>query len=416
MSRCHDFLIPALLAMTMGAALAGCGVSKHEASEHGEAQAESALVKGPHNGRLLRDGEFTLELAIFEQGVPPEYRAWATQSGQPLPPEAVRLTVDLARFAGVKQAVAFKASHDYLQGSSEIFEPHSFDVHVRAEYAGKRHEWQFESHEGRTRIAADMAQQAGIVTALAGPGEIGERLSLYGAIAPDASRVRAVTARFPGVVRRMARELGERVQKGETLALVESNDSLQTYALTAPISGVITARHGAVGETTDAAALYTVADFSTVWVTLQAFPKDRARLELGQALRVRTEDGREASASIRYLSAEWQPGSPAVQLRAVLDNADGRWTPGEFVTAEVQLRQSRLPMVVPLAALQTFRDWDVVFAVDGEQYQALPVTLGQRDGEHVEVQGGITPGTRIVIANSYLVKADIEKSGASHDH
>jgi cobalt-zinc-cadmium efflux system membrane fusion protein len=42
--------------------------------------------------------------------------------------------------------------------------------------------------------------------------------------------------------------------------------------------------------------------------------------------------------------------------------------------------------------------------------------LGRRDGENVEVLGGLEPGTEYVTGNSYLIKADIEKSGASHDH
>jgi len=32
------------------------------------------------------------------------------------------------------------------------------------------------------------------------------------------------------------------------------------------------------------------------------------------------------------------------------------------------------------------------------------------------VLGGLEPGTTFVTENSYLIKADIEKSGASHDH
>jgi membrane fusion protein, heavy metal efflux system len=71
---------------------------------------------------------------------------------------------------------------------------------------------------------------------------------------------------------------------------------------------------------------------------------------------------------------------------------------------------------VPLGALQRFRDWDVVFVNEGGIYQAIPVKLGRRDGTHVEVLDGLHAGARMVIGNSYLVKADIEKSGASHDH
>jgi cobalt-zinc-cadmium efflux system membrane fusion protein len=73
-------------------------------------------------------------------------------------------------------------------------------------------------------------------------------------------------------------------------------------------------------------------------------------------------------------------------------------------------------MTVPLSALQRFRDFDVVFARVGEDYEVRMLDLGQRDSERVEVLGGLAPGTEYVTTNSYLVKADIEKSGASHDH
>ena len=50
------------------------------------------------------------------------------------------------------------------------------------------------------------------------------------------------------------------------------------------------------------------------------------------------------------------------------------------------------------------------------RYEARPVTLGRRDSEWVEIEQGLAPGARYVTANSYLIKADIEKSGAAHDH
>jgi cobalt-zinc-cadmium efflux system membrane fusion protein len=42
--------------------------------------------------------------------------------------------------------------------------------------------------------------------------------------------------------------------------------------------------------------------------------------------------------------------------------------------------------------------------------------LGARDGEHAEVLGGLAAGTPYVTEQSFLIKADIEKSAASHDH
>ena len=72
--------------------------------------------------------------------------------------------------------------------------------------------------------------------------------------------------------------------------------------------------------------------------------------------------------------------------------------------------------MVPLAALQRFRDWDVVFVRFGDDYEIRPLELGRRDGVNVEVLGGLKAGDPVVVEQSYIVKADIEKSGASHDH
>ena len=71
---------------------------------------------------------------------------------------------------------------------------------------------------------------------------------------------------------------------------------------------------------------------------------------------------------------------------------------------------------MPLAALQRFRDWDVVFVRFGDDYEIRPLELGRRDGVNVEVLGGLKAGDPVVVEQSYIVKADIEKSGASHDH
>jgi cobalt-zinc-cadmium efflux system membrane fusion protein len=105
-----------------------------------------------------------------------------------------------------------------------------------------------------------------------------------------------------------------------------------------------------------------------------------------------------------------------VTARVVIDNADGRWTPGQFIEGQVTVAETAVDLAVPLSALQTFREFDVVFARFGETYEVRMLELGRRDAERVEVLGGLMPGTEYVAENSYLVKADIEKSGASHDH
>jgi cobalt-zinc-cadmium efflux system membrane fusion protein len=393
-------------------ALAGC---RSEPQPTADERAEAA-ARGPNGGRLLEDGEFTLELAIFESGVEPEFHAWATDGGAPLEPSDVSLTVELGRLGGRVDRIDFTPQAEFLRGNQIVAEPHSFDVTVVARRDGEVHRFEYASYEGRTTIAVAVARAAGIGTANAGPGSISDELLLYGAIGPDTTRVREVHARFPGVIRSVARNVGDNVRAGEALATVESNESLQTYSVTAPIAGTITQRHAAPGEPTGDESLFEVADFSSVWAELDVFSRDRPRLREGLPATISSDNGLTALGSIAYLAPIGNRASQSLRARVVLDNADGGWTPGQFVEGRVTVATTPVDLAVPLASLQRFREFDVVFAQFGETYEVRMLTLGRRDANSVEVLAGLEPGTTYVTENSYLIKADIEKAGASHDH
>jgi cobalt-zinc-cadmium efflux system membrane fusion protein len=384
--------------------------------EHGDDHAGEEVETGPHGGRVLANGGFTLELAIFETGVPPEFHAWASSNGVPIAPADIELTVELARLGGAVDRITFEPRGEFLRSNETVREPHSFDVAVVARHAGDVHRFEYQTYEGRTTIAADVAAAAGIATTTAGPGTISDELELYGAIVPDATRVRAVHARFAGVIRSVRRDIGDAVNAGDALATIESNESLQTYTVTAPITGTITARHAAAGEQTDTEPLFTIADFSVVWADLDVFARDRPRLRTGLPVTVTAEGGIEATGTIDYLAPVGQRASQSVTTRIVLDNAAGRWTPGQFVEGRVIVATMPVELAVPLSALQRFREFDVVFAQVGDTYEVRMLTLGRRDARSVEVLEGLEPGTVYVVENSYLIKADIEKAGASHDH
>lgn len=411
-----------IIVLLLLALAAGCsggtpsGEEGHDHDGHGEHAEAEESPRGPNRGRLLADGPFVVELAIYETGVPPEFRAWVTRDGRPVDPAQVSMQVELGRLGGVKDTIQFTPQGDYLRGDREVTEPHSFDVRVTASQGGQTHTWEYESYEGRTVIPADVARSAGIETGVAGPGTLDETLKLYGAIAPDATRVREVRARFPGVIQSVSKRVGETVRVGETLVMVESNESLRVYSITAPIAGVITARHAEPGEQTSDEALFEIADFSRVWAELKVFPRDRARLKVGQPARIVAEGMEPAEGTISYVAPSGERNAQSITARVVLDNSTGAWTAGQFVEGIVTVSRTPVSLAVPLSALQKFRDFDVVFAQVEDTYEVRMLELGRRDGERAEVLGGLDPGTRYVTSNSYLIKADIEKSGASHDH
>ncbi|TAM26592.1 MAG: HlyD family efflux transporter periplasmic adaptor subunit [Nevskiaceae bacterium] len=410
-----------LLSLCLLLSLAACGGAESPAdaapkAAGGHEAPAAEPVKGPHRGVMLKDGPFAIELAVYETNVPPEYRAWPTLDGKPLPLGEVTLTVEVTRLGNKVNTFQFKPEGDFLRGDGVLIEPHSFALKVTAIHAGKTHTWAYDSFEGRTTIAAKIAEEAGIKTELAGPGVLTETLTLYGQIAANPERQREVSARFPGLIRTVAAKLGDAVKAGETLATIESNDSLQTYSLKAPLAGVVTQRDANPGEESGDRVLFTVTDTSAVIAELSVFPKDRARVQPGAAVTLRLADG-DATVIGKVARVDVKASSnQSVQARVVIEQHDGSFLPGSFVTGEVAVAERQVPLAVKTTGLQAFRDFTVVYAQVGEIYEVRMLELGTPQGDMVEVLGGLEPGTRYVSENSYLIKADIEKSGASHDH
>jgi len=399
------------------ALLVGCGANHEPTDEHGHNEAAQEVERGPHNGRLLREGDFSLELAIYEAGIPPEYRVWLYEDGKPLPPSAATIEVELERLGGKQDRFTFRPEGAYLRGNAEVSEPHSFDVVVRAARDGKQFEWKFDSYEGRTTIDAQTAQSMGIATATAGPAPLKIQLSLSGVIQADPARVSRVRARYPGIVREVAVQPWTTVAKGALLASVQSNESLQNYSVTAPIGGVIVEHRAQIGEATGEEMLFTIVDLSRVWVELDVFQNDLARISNDQSVEVFDLDGRKlADGHVSRIAPLAVHGSQSVRARVVLENATGALRPGQFVTGRVTVDQFQSTLAVEKSALQRFRDLDVIFEQVGDTYEVRMLELGRADATHVEVLAGLEPGARYVTRNSYLIKADIEKSGASHDH
>jgi cobalt-zinc-cadmium efflux system membrane fusion protein len=385
--------------------------------EEGHADEGEEETRGPHGGRLLEDGAFAVELAIFESGVEPEFRAWATQEGKPVAASQVQLSVQLERFGGETEQLEFEPQEDFLRSTTKVREPHSFVVTVEASTGGAAHRWRYESFEGRTEIPAATAREAGVVIDKAGPRLISDVISLYGVIAANPESVRAVSARYPGPIRSVVKSLGDSVKRGEVLATVESNESLQTYAVTAPIDGVITSRHANPGEVADAEPLFVITNLASVTADLSIFPRDLARVRTGQRAVIRGVDGGfESEGRVVYVSPAGAGANQALIVRVKLENAERRWTPGLYVSGEVFVGGQEVAVAVKKDALQRFRDWQVVFLNQGDAYQVQPIEAGRSDREWVEVVSGLAPGASYVAQNSFLIKADIEKSGAAHDH
>lgn len=398
-------------------ALNACGNAEAPASdEHGETAA-AEYERGPHRGRMLRDGDFAVEITIFEDGVEPEFHVYTYASDKPVAPSAAKLTVELTRLGGHVDRFAFAPQDNYLLGNGVVKEPHSFDVAVRAAHQGGQHEWSYESYEGRTTIKQEQADTAGVEVEATGPATIEETVTLSGRVELQPHGRAEIGAWFPGRIVEMTKNIGESVEKGDALARVIASNSLQTYTIPAPISGVVMERRANVGDVAGADPIYIIADATQVHAEFYVYPRDAERLRAGQPVTVRSLSGEKSiMAKIETTLPSADMLTQTIVAHVELPNDDKAWRPGQAVEGAVVVGKKDVPLAVKTEALQRFRDFTVVYARVGETYEVRMLELGRRTPEWTEVLGGIDPGVEYVTKNAFLIRQDVEKSGASHDH
>lgn len=404
----------AFAALALAIPLAACG-SGPAPAEHGEEAAEAG--KGPNGGRLLRNGDFALEVTIFETGQEPQFRVYATRSGEPVDPKSVQLTMTLRRLGGEVNTFAFKPEGKFLAGQGAVEEPHSFDVEVVAVENGKRHVWKYASPEGRTHITAEAAKAGGIEIMSAGPATIGEARELFGTVELAPSARSEIRGQFPGRVVSVTKSVGDYVQRGQLLARIESSESLQVYPVHATASGVVAERNANPGDVTGDRPLFVIADPAQTSVVFNIFPKDLAVIQPGMRVEIEAMDGTPiASSQLGGYLPEGNAEAGTALIRAAVPNRAGLLRSGMALRGKVMVNEVSVPLAVRTEAIQPFRDFQVVLANYGEDYEVRMLELGRSSPEWTEVLGGIKPGTPYAAKGSFLVRADIEKSGASHDH
>lgn len=305
-----------------------------------------------------------------------------------------------------------------VEAEHEHEEEHAHDHEGEDSGEGDEHDHAHEEGEPDfASIDPARAAELGIEVATAGGGPIDETLMLTGRLIIDPRRVAAVRARFPGPVVAVRKEMGDPVSRGETLARVESNESLTTYDVTSPLGGVVLARNTNVGDVAGSEALFTVGDVGALQAELQAFGSAATVLRAGTAVRVE-RDGESVPGRIESIAPELESRTQARRLRvSFAEAARMRGTPGEFVTAQVQTGVAKpADVAVPLEAIRKLENRDVVFIPEEKGFRARPVKVGRRGLTSAEILEGLDAGEQYVARGAFVLKADIGKNMAEHEH
>ena len=194
------------------------------------------------------------------------------------------------------------------------------------------------------------------------------------------------------------------------------------YTVRAPRDGTVMEREVTQGEsvTVDQPHLLMLADLTKVWVVMDTPPARAGALRTGLALTLRNAaNGAETAAKLNYISPTVDPETRTVRARVELDNADGRWLPGQFLTALVSTgKPAQDSLAVPSSAVQYVDGKAVVYELLPKEntFRQVPVTIGAFVDGWAPVTSGLKENMKIVTHSSFVLKAEFGKAGAGHDH
>ncbi len=284
------------------------------------------------------------------------------------------------------------------------------DGHGHAESGGHGHE----DEEGTSQIEDTMAQTVGIVTERSGEQTLHQTILTYGRLTTAPEQTSHVRARFSGVVTSVQVTIGETVAAGDLLAEVESNESLRKYSIRAPIAGMIVQRHANSGEVTGDQILFSISSFDNLWAELRIFPSQRSSVAIGQEVFLSIGE-QKVKTKIEHLLPAGDE-QPYLIARAKLSNDLSMLSPGSMAEGRIVIDEFNVDVAVKIDALQILGGRTGVFVKHGNKYEFIPLIVGRKDDSYAEVISGLKPDTEYVTRNSYLIKADIEKSEAEHEH
>ena len=143
---------------------------------------EKSEAKGPHGGTVFKEGYFSLEALLSEDGGEPRLRIWLSDKDKSRPLNAATVTATVTRPTDEKQKLTFAAEKDSLVSREIVAEPHAFDIEIIAQTATEPFMFVMSKEEGKIEltdaqikaasISLDAAVKANIKTALLLPGEI----------------------------------------------------------------------------------------------------------------------------------------------------------------------------------------------------------------------------------------------------
>lgn len=199
------------------------------------------------------------------------------------------------------------------------------------------------------------------------------------------------------------------VPPGEIAAIEKSGAARKTIGVVAPASGWIVQKNAVVGGSFQAGnELFVIADLTKVWVLVDVYEAELARVHEGQAakLQVAAFPERTFEGVVKLVYPSVDPATRTAKVRLELANADMALRPGMVGNASIALPKAE-GVVIPRDALVDTGELQYVFVQAGSgRFEPRRVTVGVRAGEKVEIRSGVAEGETVVTTGNFLLDSE----------
>lgn len=276
-----------------------------------------------------------------------------------------------------------------------------------------------DDHQDKLQLSPKQIRNAGLVVSTAGPALLQQQLPLFGVLSIPSYQQYRLNAPYTGLIEQVLVKVGDQVRAGQPLATVRHSNTLQSYPLLAPASGVVSQRWLNPGDLASSPVLE-ISDDSQLWFEMSVFPTDASQLRLEQQLQLQDLDQPQAAkvqTKVNYIAPQLSMGH-ITRARATLSSAElpQHWRAGMHLQAWLTVAQQEVAVAVPQSALQQLAGKTVVFVQQGQEFVATEVELGLVAPPLVEIRHGLAAGSRYVSQQSFVLKAELGKASAGHSH
>ncbi len=203
----------------------------------------------------------------------------------------------------------------------------------------------------------------------------------------------------------------------EKLGVQAGGVSMQTGAfhLRSPLSGTITevkVNPGMEVRPDLSDPLYVISDLGQLWLWIDVFEKDIAKVAVGQPITVRVASWPDYAfyGKVDYVSQVVNPQTRSIQVRCQLDNSEFKLLPAMHAQVSIRNQSQQPNLPVPLSAVLTEGDKHYVFLrVDTDRFHWQEVSLGMRFSDTALVLSGLKKGDQVVSDGALLLRREMLK-------